>query len=191
MTGTFSARLVLVVATTLFATSMSPVSAKPNSTGSRGGPSYQRVVLARTLLNSPRISLLGYHVSGYRDEASARHNLLQTANGLPVKRSYYGRAPGGSTRLSVSMLRALHTLTQEGYSFRITELAGGSHCSTSRHYAGVAFDVDFLNGRKITAGHPTYRRFMQRCRELGATEVFGPGTRGHGSHVHIAWPRPQ
>lgn len=149
----------------------------------------ERVRLAKRLLQHPRISVLDYHVSGVRDSASSRQNLLQTAQGLPAKCSYYGRAPGGKTWLDVRMLRALYVLASEGYSFRLTELAGGSHSSTSRHYVGLAFDIDTLNGRRISYGHPSYRRFMQRCRELGANEVFGPGTRGHGSHVHIAWPR--
>jgi len=87
------------------------------------------------------------------------------------------------------MLRALYVLVQGGYSFRITEFAGGSHSSRSRHYAGIAFDIDTLNGRPVSAGHPDYRRFMRRCRELGATEVLGPGSRGHSTHLHVAWPR--
>ena len=151
----------------------------------------ERQLLAKSLLTNSRISLLNYHVSGRRDNATALDNMLQTANGTPVRRSYYGRAPGGTTQLDTRMLRALRTLAREGYSFRITELAGGSHSSTSRHYSGVAFDIDMLNGRKVRAGHPLYRRFIARCRELGANEIFGPGTRGHSSHVHIAWARPK
>lgn len=186
MSESFFTRLVLVFAFTFAA--LLPVSAEPSSKPTRSAYP-ERVHLAKYLLQSPRVSLLDYHVSGVRDSASARQNLLQTAQGAPARCSYYGRAPGGKTWLSLNMLRALVTLTREGHSFRITELAGGSHSSKSRHYCGVAFDIDFLNGRKITPGHPTYRRFMRRCRELGATEVFGPGTRGHSSHVHIAWPR--
>ena len=147
----------------------------------------ERVNLAQRLLQHARVSVLDYHVSGVRDSASARQNLLQTAQGVPAKRSYYGRAPGGQTWLDVRMLRALHILASEGYSFRLTELAGGSHSSKSRHYSGLAFDIDTLNGKRINRYHPTYRRFMKRCCELGATQVYGPGTRGHSSHLHIAW----
>jgi hypothetical protein len=187
MLGFFLTRLVLVALLSA-ATLLSPASAEPSAYRRSASPG--RAQLAQLLLQSPRVRLLDYHVSGVRDSASARQNLLQTARGIPAKRSYYGRGRGGVTKLSLNMLRALVVLTREGHSFRITELAGGSHCSNSRHYLGVAFDIDYLNGQKISSGHPTYRRFMQLCRELGATEVFGPGTRGHHSHVHIAWPRP-
>lgn len=146
-------------------------------------------MLARTLLSHPGIKLLDYHVSGRRDEASAEHNLRQAAAGKPAKRSYYGNAPGGSTELDVRMLRAILILLDEGYTFRVTEFAGGSHSSSSRHYVGVAFDIDTLEGQRISYGHPSYRKFLKRCRRLGATEVIGPGTRGHSRHLHVAWPR--
>jgi hypothetical protein len=87
------------------------------------------------------------------------------------------------------MLRGLLALAQE-YSFSISEIAGGSHSSNSRHYAGVAADFNKVNGRPINAGHPDLIAFKARCRALGATEVLGPGAPGHATHVHAAWPRP-
>lgn len=153
--------------------------------------SRQRVALAQWLLKDAQTETLKFHVSGVKDQASAYHNLLHTSQGQRAKRSYYGRAPGGSTVLDIRMLRALYILRREGYSFRITEFAGGSHASKSRHYAGTAFDLDKLNGRKISSSHPLYRRFIRRCQELGATQVFGPGTRGHRTHLHIAWSTPE
>jgi hypothetical protein len=141
------------------------------------------------MLQQPGLSLLDFHVSGRRDEATAKHNLLQTAAGKSAKRSYYSNAPGGKTQLDPQMLRAMLILLNEGYTFRVTEFAGGSHSSNSRHYAGLAFDIDTLNGRRISYGHPNYRAFLKRCRQLGATEVLGPGTRGHSRHLHVAWPR--
>lgn len=160
-----------------------------STSAQQAGSSYERSRLAAELLSHHRVVCLDYHVSGRRDNATAQDNLEQTANGGAARRSYYGRAPGGWTMLDIRMLRALVQLTNEGYSFRITELAGGSHSSRSRHYNGVAFDIDKLNGVKVRYGHPSYHRFMKRCRELGATETFGPGTRGHSSHIHVAWPR--
>jgi len=151
--------------------------------------SLERVRLATELLSHHRVSCLDFHVSRNRDSATAQDNLEQTAGGAMARRSSYGNAPGGWTTLDLRMLRALVALAREGYSFRLTELAGGSHSSRSRHYGGVAFDIDTLNGRKVRTGHPSYRRFLKRCRELGATEVFGPGVRGHSSHLHVAWPR--
>jgi hypothetical protein len=150
---------------------------------------WERMSLADELLSHSGVSVLNFHVSGVRDDATAKANLLQVAAGKSAKRSYYGNAPGGAVMMDLQMLKALRILAKEGYTFRITELAGGSHCSTSRHYAGVAFDIDTLNGKRIGYSNPKFRSFMRRCRELGATEVFGPGTRGHATHLHVAWPR--
>lgn len=149
----------------------------------------ERRSLGQGLLAHRGVSFLDFHISRNRDEATAKHNIVQTAQGRAAKRSYYGTGPGGSVYLDVKMLRALMILANEGYTFRITELAGGSHSSRSRHYVGTAFDIDTLNGERIRYGNRSYRRFMNRCRELGATEVLGPGTRGHSSHLHVAWPR--
>lgn len=151
--------------------------------------SGERMALAQLLLQHEGVSLLDFHVSGVKDAATAKKNLTQAAEGRRAKRSYYGNAPGGEVQLDLRMLRTLLILAYEGYTFRITELAGGSHSCNSRHYVGVSFDVDYLDGVKIRRGHPTYRRFLNRCRELGATEVFGPGDRGHSTHLHVAWPR--
>ncbi len=144
---------------------------------------------AAWLLNSPKVATLKNQVSGRWDGASAYDNLRQAAEGRSAKRSSYGRAPGGAVRLDPRMLRGMRTLASEGYTFRVTAIAGGSHSSNSRHYAGIAFDVDTINGVKVGYGNPHYRKFMRRCRELGATEVLGPGDRAHSTHCHAAWPR--
>lgn len=134
------------------------------------------------------VDLLPVLPSGVEDGADARSNITDTAAGRPAKRSSYGNAPGGETELSVSMLEGLLTLSSR-YSFRITTIAGGSHSSRSRHYLGVGFDVDTLDGQRVGINHPTFRNFMRDARELGATEVLGPGNRGHNTHMHVAWPR--
>ena len=145
--------------------------------------------LANSLLHDPKVSLATFHVSGWHDRATALDNMRQAATGRSSRRSSYQRAPGGSTYLDNRMLRAMKGLIRDGYSFRVTELAGGSHSSKSRHYAGAAFDVDYINGIKVGWGNPYHRRFMKRCRQLGASDVRGPGDRGHRSHVHVEWPR--
>ena len=150
---------------------------------------WERMALATGLLKHRGVSLLDFHISRVEDEATAKDNLRQAARGRHAKRSYYGNGPGGAVELDVRMLRALMVLANEGYTFRITEFAGGSHSCNSRHYCGVGFDIDTLDGRKIGHGHPGYREFMARCKELGATEVLGPGSRGHSTHLHVAWPR--
>ena len=135
-----------------------------------------------------RLDLLPTNVSGVDDGADALSNVRDTAAGALAKRSSYGNAPGGHVRLSNALLSGLVDLNQD-YTFRVTSLAGGSHSRRSRHYLGVALDVDTINGQRVNRNHPDYRAFMARARELGATEVLGPGHRGHDTHIHIAWPR--
>jgi hypothetical protein len=147
--------------------------------------------LATLILEDPAISLATTHVSGTVDQATARLNMEQTSRGEQAVRSSYGGAPGGTVQLQASMLAGLSALSQtHGYRMSISEVAGGSHSANSRHYVGVAFDVNSINGTAVSSTHPQLRQFMQHCRDLGATEVLGPGSAGHATHVHAAWPRP-
>lgn len=145
--------------------------------------------LATAILNSPRIKLATVHSSGHVDQANARQNIADTATGGRARRSHYGTAPGGSVMLSQKMLAGMVALAEQ-YSFSVSEICGGSHNPTSRHYAGVGLDINAVNDRRISASHPDLAAFKARCRELGATEVLGPGVPNHATHVHAAWPRP-
>lgn len=135
-----------------------------------------------------QIDLYPVQVSGRNDGADARSNIADTALGKDAKRSTYGNAPGGRVALSFSLLEGLKTLSDE-FSFRLTAIVGGSHSKRSRHYLGVAMDVDTIDGQRVNKDHPRFREFMTKARALGATEVLGPGSRGHDRHLHIAWPR--
>lgn len=156
--------------------------------GGAGSPRV-RAASSQAILNHPRISLADYHVSGRHDRATALHNIEQATDGGASRRSSYQNAPGGRVLLDTRILRALEKLADSGYSMRVSELAGGSHSRKSRHYAGISFDVDQINGVKVNPSNPYYKAFMRKCRSLGATEVMGPGDRGHYGHVHVAWPR--
>jgi len=134
------------------------------------------------------VDLLPVQVSGRNDGADARSNIADTAMGRQAKRSSYGNAPGGRVSLTFSLLEGLKELSDD-FSFRVTALAGGSHSRRSRHYLGVALDVDTIDGRRISKDHPRFEEFMAKARALGATEVLGPGSRGHDTHIHVAWPR--
>jgi chitosanase len=145
--------------------------------------------LAQNILQNPRISLATGHVSGVQDQATAKHNIHDTAAGGQAQRSAYGIAPGGSVPLDIRMLGGVLSLAQD-YSFSVSEFVGGSHSVNSRHYAGITADFNIINGRQVSASHPDITGFMARCRDLGATEVLGPGFPGHDTHIHAAWPRP-
>ncbi|NOK57312.1 MAG: peptidoglycan-binding protein [Chloroflexi bacterium AL-W] len=153
-----------------------------------GGGGGERETLARSILNNSRITLATVHVSGVKDNATARQNIIDTAAGKPAARSSYGNAPGGSVFLDPRTLNGMLSLAQS-YTYSVSEIAGGSHSSTSRHYDGVAIDVNYINGVHVGSGNQYYRAFMQKCRDLGATQVYGPGDSGHSTHIHCAWPR--
>ncbi len=146
-------------------------------------------VLATRILNHAGIQLATAHVAGVDDQATARQNIADTAAGGLARRSSYGNAPGGTIALDRRLLRGLLALSEE-YTFAVSELVGGSHSRNSRHYVGVTADFNIVNARPIRASHPDLAAFKQLCRDLGATEVLGPGAPGHDTHVHAAWPRP-
>jgi zinc D-Ala-D-Ala carboxypeptidase len=165
------------------------LSGRPEPPGGGSPEPGGAAALAAQIRDSKRVELLDFHTSGRKDKATAKDNIADAAAGKKGRRSSYGGAPGGSVALQVSLLKGMSELSK-AYSYRVTEIAGGSHSPNSRHYAGVAFDVDVINGKPVNANNPQFRAFMKKCRDLGATEVLGPGDAGHSTHLHAAWPPP-
>ncbi|MDX8501924.1 murein L,D-transpeptidase catalytic domain family protein [Mesorhizobium sp. VK4C] len=147
------------------------------------------VQLAQSILDSSRIVLARIHPSGRLDSATAYRNIVDTAAGRAANRSSYGTAPGGTVHLVSSMLQGLVSLADD-YELSISELCGGEHSKNSRHYVGCAADIVSIDGQEVNDKNPYVAAFRKRCRDLGATEILGPGDPGHSSHVHAAWPRP-
>jgi peptidoglycan hydrolase-like protein with peptidoglycan-binding domain len=149
-----------------------------------------RTRLAVKILNSDRIELWPYSPTGGNDSdgADAFSNISETAQGLAAKRSSYGNAPSGSVYLDTRLLNGILSLSNT-YGMAVTSIAGGSHSPNSRHYAGIACDVGSINGMGVSASNPYVSSFMQKCRDLGADQILGPGSAGHDRHVHLAWPR--
>jgi len=168
--------------------------AKPLSQKNRENKAAQRkksprARLALQILKHPNITFMRKQVSGVNDGADVYSNLLATSRGYSAKRSRYGGAPGGYRSLDIRMLRGMKAMADAGYRFNVTSILGGSHSSNSRHYAGLAFDVNYINRVKVGRRGCPHWKFQKLARRLGATEVLGPGKRGHSGHVHIAWPR--
>jgi hypothetical protein len=148
-----------------------------------------RALLAGGILNNANITLATAHVSRVNDNATARQNIEDTSNGRAASRSSYENAPSGSVKLDIRLLTGILKLA-ETYRFSISELAGGSHSRTSRHYDGGTVDVNVINGQHVSRTHPDVANFKRDCRSLGATEVLGPGDPDHATHIHCAWPLP-
>ncbi|MBO1417085.1 hypothetical protein J0670_21035, partial [Streptomyces sp. FH025] len=112
------------------------------------------------------------------------------AAGKAAMTSKYGDAGARPVHLDARMLNGILKLnTEHGFRFDLTEIAGGDHSANSRHYAGLAFDTSSINGVHVSRTNQAVAGFKQACKQLGATEVLGPGDAGHDSHVHCAWPR--
>jgi hypothetical protein len=128
--------------------------------------------LAGGILGNSNVTLATAHVSGVNDNATARQQVEDTSNGSLASRSSYGNAPGGTVKLDIKLLAGILSLA-DTYTFSISELAGGSHSKSSRHYDGVTVDVNVINGRQVSATHPDVANFKRDCRSMGATEVLG------------------
>jgi hypothetical protein len=144
--------------------------------------------VARAILANRRITLETTHDSGIRDLATARQNSIDVSYGRPARRSSYQNAPGGYTRIDLRVLKAIRRMGQLG-SITVSEIAGGSHAVGSRHYAGRAFDVSWVNGQHVAPGS-SYSMAISVCRSLGAAHIWYPAydpVGGHSNHVHCEW----
>lgn len=152
-------------------------------------PVGNRAALARQILGTGGISLATVHPGGRHAGSTAKQNVVDTANGKGALTSPWSDRPNRRVALDTRMLNGLLKLrTQYGYRISVSEIVGGDHSTNSRHYAGLAFDVNHINGRHVGDGAP-HAGLMSACRKLGAKEVLGPGHAGHGRHVHCAWSR--
>ncbi|WP_345035713.1 peptidoglycan-binding protein [Streptomyces sannanensis] len=141
-----------------------------------GGGGTSRAQLAASIDANSRISLLTYHISGVSDpDSTAQANITDTKNGTTAETSNYSDVGEREVWLSTAMLNGMLKLaTERGYTFLVTEIAGGDHSSTSNHYEGIAFDADNMSVSNAT--------FVSACRAYGATEALD-----EGNHVHCAW----
>ncbi|MFI8187164.1 GH25 family lysozyme [Actinacidiphila glaucinigra] len=167
-------------------------SALVNATSSTTPAPTGRAPHARQILNHRSITLNDFHPTTHDAASTPLRNIRDTALGKGALTSRGSDVGARRVPLNARMLRGILTLTTRyGFRFTITEIAGGDHGTNSRHYAGLAFDTNRINGAKVstTGARPAVNRFKAACRALGATEILGPGDRGHSTHVHCAWPR--
>ncbi|BFZ14401.1 hypothetical protein BsWGS_17440 [Bradybaena similaris] len=138
--------------------------------------------LACDILNNYRtnLTLATAHASGRTDNAFARNNLRDMCDGKKASRSSYScsecrssPAPGGSVCIAESVLRYLKTLLSKG-PVKVNEIAGACHSCTSKHYQGLAIDLD---------DGPRDREFTNTCNNLGG---YGIDER---NHIHCQFSR--
>jgi zinc D-Ala-D-Ala carboxypeptidase len=128
---------------------------------------------------------------GRNDGADALSNVQDAAAGRPAKRSCSGGGlPCGTVFLQSRLLDAMVVLAdQHDISYFVTAIAGGRHSVGSAHYAGLAFDVDEVDGVRINGDSAQAQKLMSACHQLGAVQVFGPSNDpwGHFDHVHCSF----
>jgi hypothetical protein len=148
-----------------------------------------RQATAIWIRDSASITLGTSHPSGITDTAStARQNIVDTAACKAATTSAYSDVGVTHPWLHTGMLSAMKTMVATyGYTYRVTEIAGGDHSSTSYHYRGTAYDVATINGSGVSSSNPYWSTFNQRNRNAGSIESLGPGDAGHDTHVHNAW----
>lgn len=139
--------------------------------------------------DSGSITLNTSHPSGILDaDSTARANIVDTANCITAETSNYADPGETEVWLHTGLLSCMKNLVATyGYTYRVTEIAGGDHSSTSYHYRGTAFDVSTINGSGVSSSNPYWSTYNQRCRNMGSIESLGPGNAGHSTHVHNAW----
>lgn len=163
------------------------------------------VDMAKEILKDP-ISLATTHSSGKSDNANARQNIIDTAAGQRAARSTYAdpptakKAPGGTVNLDPRLLDAILRLGDKYKphgtpALLVSEIAGGCHSATSRHYSGKAVDISRINDVKVSTSNFS-AAFIDDLRnyafdKLGATMILDPYhndiNKTHSYHIHIEW----
>ncbi len=144
---------------------------------------------AQRLIDEDKVTFATLHVSGVNDKASAKENMIDAAAGDSVNRSSYGTAPGGRVELNPKLLSGLYKLSQK-FNFSVSELAGASHSKNSKHYEGIAADINYINGMHVSSEHPKWELFKKEAIKLGF-KFLGPGDPGHSKHIHLTMPRKE
>ncbi|BFZ14403.1 hypothetical protein BsWGS_17441 [Bradybaena similaris] len=138
--------------------------------------------LACDILNNYRtnLTLATVHPSGRTDNAFASLNMRDMCDGRRAARSSYScsecrssPAPGGSVCIAESVLRYLRTLLSRGR-VKVNEIAGACHSCTSKHYQGLAIDLD---------DGPRDREFINTCNSMGGLGI------DERSHIHCQFSR--
>jgi hypothetical protein len=91
--------------------------------GSTSGTDASRAA-ARILANT-KVTLATTHQKGVVDQASAKQNLTDVANGYNAHTSNYGTALGTITPLNQKLLNGIE-LFAKNYTFAISEIAGAA-----------------------------------------------------------------
>ena len=161
----------------------------PLATAASAVSAADRKALGIAVRDESRISLMDYHCCDPADyDSTAYVNILDTAEGGKALTSPYSHVGRTHVWLDPRLLDVMNRLAKTyGYSYGVSEIAGGLHSSGSYHYYGRAFDVYSINGIGVSSSNPYYQTFMSRASAMGADQVLGPGDPDHDTHVHVGF----
>ncbi|XP_072023002.1 uncharacterized protein [Amphiura filiformis] len=130
-----------------------------------------------------------FNSKGNNDGADATSNIADMCNGKKSKRSSYDcvisgvtvPTPGGWVCIQAKVLDYLIALANDGHDILVNTITGACHSKTSKHYSGLAVDIQ----KESSASN--YQAWMTKCTSMGGT-AYGPGDAGHANHVHCHFP---
>lgn len=162
--------------------------------------------IAQLLLEEGRVTFEKGHSSGGIDEANAFDNIKDLAAGNKAKLSDYDNVESfrkrnkhsGETEVSSTLLYVIYKLSKK-YTMKISEITGGSHSPDSKHYFGLAVDINYINGQKIGQGKGSAAmsfipddlilEFEKEAKKHGAYIVLNKFNRAeerdHHNHFHL------
>ncbi len=182
-------RLLMCFSSILFACLFFLLSAVPNAYADEES---LRIYFARRILDNDNITL--WTTNSGKDDANARQNIIDTAEGMKALCSSYGNAPGDPVYLSADLLRAILDIEDRFGEVTVSSIAGGSHAVDSSHYDGIAADITHVgNVLSPTRGIQIYNYLIDNGYELytvssaskyGVLEVDSDGDYTH-YHVQV------
>lgn len=126
-----------------------------------------------------KITLWDRHLSGVKDNATALDNIKDACKGEAASRSNYTckecpnpGAPGGEVCLHAILLKyMLNLATKIGY-IHVNEIAGACHTCKSKHYQGLAVDID------PTKSYDKAKTMLEMCTNMGGKAL------NETNHIH-------
>ncbi len=156
--------------------------------------------LAKKILANSNIVLTENVLQHNEPSSGPKQNIVDTSEGKPAWRSSWGDMGHTQVPLASRMLSGLLAIGENNVKVQVNTIAGGDHGSKSRHYAGIAFDIQSAPGEIART-----KLILGICRVAGATETIGPCNNNvslavckatgfetnseHQNHIHCGWPR--
>ncbi len=156
--------------------------------------------LSKKILENSNIVLLPNIPNRNELSSGPKQNIQDTADGKPAWRSTWGDKGHTQQALSAKMLAGMLAIANQNVKIQVNAIVGGDHAEDSRHYYGIAFDIQSAPSETART-----KQILGICQAAGATELLGPCNNNtstklckatgyptnadHQTHIHCGWPR--